>query len=167
MNDSLERQTQPGVNDALARHTQLDMNDSLNEHARAEASMRRTTLVLKLKRDLQAPAVARAAAVGRCHGLDLSDSLCDALVLLVSEVVTNAVRHSSAPCDTPIILTTSVTDDSIRISVIDTGDGFTPMPRDPDATQGGYGLYLVDKAARRWGVDRVGGTRVWFELARS
>lgn len=167
MNGSLERQTQPGTKDALARHTQLDMNDSLDKPDQPEASMRQATLVLKLKRDLHAPSVARAAAAGRCHELDLSDSLCDTLVLLVSEVVTNAVRHSSAPRDTPIILTTSVTDDSIRISVTDTGDGFTPMPRDPDATQGGYGLYLVDKAARHWGVDRVGGTRVWFELARS
>lgn len=125
------------------------------------------TLVLRLKRDLQAPSVARAAATGRCRGLHLHDSLCDTLVLLVSEVVTNAVRHSNAPNDNPILLTTSVTDDAIRVTVIDTGDGFTPTLREPSATQGGYGLYLVNKAARRWGVDRVGGTRVWFELDKS
>jgi anti-sigma regulatory factor (Ser/Thr protein kinase) len=129
--------------------------------------MSQVKLVLELKRDLQAPAVARAAATGRCRGLDLSDSLCDTLVLLVSEVVTNAVRHSNAPRDTPIILTTSITEKAIRVTVIDTGDGFTPTPRDPSALHGGYGLYLVDKEARRWGVDRLGGTRVWFELDRS
>ncbi len=129
--------------------------------------MSQASLVLKLKRDLQAPSVARAAANGRCRSLDLSDSVCDTLVLLVSEVVTNAVRHSSAPADTSIILTTSVTEDSIRVNVIDTGEGFTPRPRDPSAAHGGYGLYLVEKTARRWGVDRVGGTRVWFELDRS
>ncbi|HEY5193762.1 MAG TPA: ATP-binding protein [Solirubrobacteraceae bacterium] len=143
------------------------MNDALDQQTQQAVTMLPATLLLKLKRDLQAPSVARAAATGRCRGLDLSDSLCDTLVLLVSEVVTNAVRHSNAPHDTPIILTTSVTEDSIRVTVIDTGDGFTPMPREPSAAQGGYGLYLVDKAARRWGVDRVGGTRVWFELDRS
>jgi len=128
--------------------------------------MRQSTLVLKLKRNLHAPAVARAVANGRCRRLGLSDSLCDTLVLLVSEVVTNAVRHSTALHDTPIVLTTSVTENSIRVSVTDTGEGFTPTPCAPGST-GGYGLFLVDKAARRWGVDRVGGTRVWFELDKS
>lgn len=126
------------------------------------------TLELELKRDLRAPSVARAAASGRCAGLDLSASLCDTLVLLVSELVSNAVLHSNAPADTPIVLTTSVTKDMIRVTVTDTGDGFIPKPRKPETAKGGgYGLYLVDRAARRWGIDREGGTRVWFELSRS
>ncbi len=124
------------------------------------------TLELELKRDLQAPSVARAAASGRCDGLALSPSLRHTLVLLVSEVVSNAVLHSNAPPDMPIVLTTSVTDDAIRVTVTDAGDGFTPLPRAPETTRGGYGLHLVDKAAIRWGVDRAGGTRVWFELPR-
>jgi anti-sigma regulatory factor (Ser/Thr protein kinase) len=125
------------------------------------------TLELELKRDRRAPAVARAAASGRCEGLELSASLCHTLLLLVSEVVSNAVLHSSAPADTPIVFTTSVTEELIRVTVTDTGEGFTPRPRKPEATHGGYGLYLLEKAAHRWGVDRAGGTRVWFELARA
>jgi anti-sigma regulatory factor (Ser/Thr protein kinase) len=128
--------------------------------------MQSTTFKLELKRDLQAPSVARAAASGRCEGLALSRSLRHTLILLVSEIVSNALLHSSAPADAPILLTTSITDEAIRVTVTDTGDGFTPVSRKPEATRGGYGLYLVDKAARRWGVDRVGGTRVWFELTR-
>ena len=125
------------------------------------------TLKLELKRDLEAPSVARAAASGSCDGLKLSPSVCHTLLLLVSELVSNAVLHSNAPAHTPIVFTTSVTEDFIRVTVTDTGDGFVPTPRKSEAKHGGYGLYLVDKAARRWGVDRVGGTRVWFELPRS
>jgi anti-sigma regulatory factor (Ser/Thr protein kinase) len=124
------------------------------------------TLKLELKHDPRAPSMARAAASGRCEGLALSASLCQTLVLLISEVVSNAVLHSNAAPDTPIVLTTCFTDDAIHVSVTDTGDGFTALPRSPGTSRGGYGLYLVDKAARRWGVDRVGGTRVWFELPR-
>jgi anti-sigma regulatory factor (Ser/Thr protein kinase) len=125
------------------------------------------TLRLELKRNRQAPAVARAAASGRCEGLGLSMSVCETLILLVSEVVSNAVIHPNAPPDTPIVLTTSITDDTVRVTVTDTGDGFVPQPRKPDVTQGGYGLHIVGKTARRWGVDRLGGTRVWFELPRN
>ncbi len=129
--------------------------------------MTSATLELELKRDRQAPSIARAAASGGCHGFELNSSLCETLMLLVSEVVSNAVLHSSAPAETPIVLTTSVTEDTVRVTVTDTGEGFVPQPRKPEVTQGGYGLYILEKSARRWGVDRVGGTRVWFELSRT
>lgn len=128
--------------------------------------MSHATLELELKRDAHAPSIARAAASGRCEGLELSPSLCHTLVLLVSEVVSNAVLHSNAPAHLPILLTTSITDEAIRVTITDTGDGFTPKPRDPAAPHGGYGLYILEKAASRWGVDRVGGS-VWFELPRT
>lgn len=49
----------------------------------------------------------------------------------------------------------------------DGGSGFTATPRDPSRVTGGYGLFLVAQEANRWGVDREGGTRVWFELTSS
>jgi anti-sigma regulatory factor (Ser/Thr protein kinase) len=125
------------------------------------------TLALELTRNLEAPSVARAAMMGRCDGFELDPSLCHTLVLLVSEVVSNAVLHSRGPVDAPIMLAATVTDTVIRVTVTDAGGGFTPKSRAPDTKHGGYGLYLVDKAAERWGVDRVGGTRVWFELPRT
>jgi anti-sigma regulatory factor (Ser/Thr protein kinase) len=128
--------------------------------------MPQSTLELELPREPQAPSVARAAASGACDGLELSPSLCHTLLLLVSEVVSNAVLHSNASPGIPIIFTTSVTDEVIRVTVTDPGEGFIPTPRKPEARHGGYGLYLLDRAAYRWGVDRLGGTRVWFELAR-
>jgi anti-sigma regulatory factor (Ser/Thr protein kinase) len=93
----------------------------------------------------------------------------ETLVLLVSELVTNAVVHSPAAPEAPIHLTAQVVEDRVRVAVTDAGDGFAPVPRviPPAAerlAEGGYGLYLVNRAASRWGVDREGGTRVWFEL---
>jgi hypothetical protein len=77
--------------------------------------------------------------------------------------------HSRDRADAPILLTASVIDETVHVAVTDTGDGFTPPSyenfKPPQRmTLGGYGLYVVDQAARRWGVDRDGGTRVWFEL---
>lgn len=124
-------------------------------------------LRLELKRDSAAPSVARAAVMGRCDDIALSRSVCHTLVLLVSELVSNAVLHSCGSLKEPIVLTVAVTEDAVHITVTDAGHGFTPAPRRREATHGGYGLYLLDKSASRWGVDRVGGTRVWFELART
>lgn len=130
-------------------------------------SLPATDLEFELKRDLHAPAIARAAAIEHYGDCDLSPSQRHTLVLLLSEVVTNAVLHSSAPIDAPIFVTAGMTTDAVRVAVTDAGDGFTPQPRPPEVTHGGYGLYLVDKAANRWGVDQVSGTRVWFELPRT
>lgn len=90
-------------------------------------------------------------------------------MLLVSELVTNAVMHSAAPADAPIELTAHVADERVLVAVTDAGDGFAPpqriAPVTPDRlAEGGYGLYLVSRAASRWGVERDRGTRVWFEL---
>ena len=123
-------------------------------------------LELELQRTVGAPAIARAAVNDMCNGLDLSGSEQHTLVLLVSEMVSNAVLHSSGPTDAPVLLAATVGEDLVRIAVTDAGRGFTPQRQD-ERTGGGYGLYLLDRAASRWGSDRVGGTRVWFELSRA
>lgn len=124
-------------------------------------------LSLELERSVEAPTIARAAANSLCDDLGLCPSLRSTCLLLVSEVVSNAVLHSSAPLDAAILFTASSADDAVRITVTDAGRGFSyPVGVAPSPGRG-YGLYLVDKAAREWGIDRVGGTRVWFELPRS
>jgi anti-sigma regulatory factor (Ser/Thr protein kinase) len=121
-------------------------------------------LVLELRRNVDAPGIARAAVSELSHRLGLAGSTFQTLVLLVSEVVSNAVLHSTGPSDAPITLTASVTTDAVRIDITDAGGGFIPRQRDPASINDGYGLYLVDKAASRWGVDSTGPTSVWFEL---
>ena len=88
----------------------------------------------------------------------------DTLRLLVSEVVTNAVRHGDS--SRPLELRASW-DSEVRVEVSDRGAGFTPEPRSgPPDEPGGFGLFLVGQLADRWGVERDRGTTVWFVLRR-
>jgi anti-sigma regulatory factor (Ser/Thr protein kinase) len=123
-------------------------------------------LELVLDRTVQAPALARYAIAERCEQLGVDGSLAQSLILLVSEVVSNAVRHSPAAPDEPVGLDATFGQRAIRVTVTDAGDGFTPRPRDPASAHDGYGLYLLEKVAASWGVESCGDTKVWFELAR-
>ena len=124
------------------------------------------SLRLELQRDVGAPAIARSAVAEQLAAMGVDGSFGQTVVLLVSEVVSNAVRHSNAPPDSAISLDAQVTERAVRVAVKDAGAGFTPRPRDPDRLGEGYGLYLVAKAASAWGVESEGGTTVWFELDR-
>jgi anti-sigma regulatory factor (Ser/Thr protein kinase) len=126
----------------------------------------RRSLRLDLERGAEAPAVARAAVTGLCFEAELDPDQHAELILVVSELVTNAVVHSDATQEAPIVLGASLTDESVRIDVTDAGSGFTPTRRRARADDG-YGLYVLDHAASRWGVDRDGGNRVWLELSRA
>jgi anti-sigma regulatory factor (Ser/Thr protein kinase) len=97
------------------------------------------------------------------------DSQClEDIRLLVSELVTNAVRHAGGPRGGEVALDVTVESSSVRVEVADPGTGFDPQPRDDEMTRpGGWGLYLVDRIADRWGVARNHKNRVWFELDRA
>jgi anti-sigma regulatory factor (Ser/Thr protein kinase) len=123
-------------------------------------------LELVLDRTVQAPALARYAITERCEQLGVDGSVAQSLILLVSEVVSNAVRHSAADPDEPVELDATFGQRTIRVTVTDAGEGFTPRPRDPTSAHDGYGLYLLEKVAASWGVESCGDTKVWFELAR-
>jgi anti-sigma regulatory factor (Ser/Thr protein kinase) len=82
--------------------------------------------------------------------------------LLISELVTNALRHSDST--EPVTLHASW-NSMVRVEVTDRGDGFTPAPRaKPLEEAGGYGLLLVGELADRWGVETDSCTTVWFEV---
>ena len=86
----------------------------------------------------------------------------EALRLLVSEMVTNSVRHGEGAetVDVRLWLRRGV----IRVEVEDRGRGF--LPRGVPRESGGWGLVLVDRLARRWGVRSGPQTTVWLELDR-
>ncbi len=119
---------------------------------------------MQLERDVSAPGRARAAISGQLEAAGVDGSLGQTIVLLVSEVVSNAVRHSNGPPDAPIGFEADIDDERVRVVVTDAGSGFTPRPRDPERPGEGYGLFLLEKAATRWGVEGDGTTTVWFEL---
>ncbi|MEU8550792.1 SpoIIE family protein phosphatase [Streptomyces roseoverticillatus] len=89
------------------------------------------------------------------------EELTDAVELLVSEVITNAVRYAERPITLRLLRT-----DVLRCEV---GDDVPQLPRLRQARpsdEGGRGLYLVNRLARRWGATRLStGKVVWFELA--
>lgn len=89
------------------------------------------------------------------------EELSDAVELLVSEVVTNAVRYAERPITLRLLRT-----DTLRCEV---GDDVPQLPRLRQARatdEGGRGLYLVNRLTRRWGATRLStGKVVWFELA--
>ncbi len=121
-------------------------------------------LQLALAATEEAPSLARAAIVEFTDTRAIDTATLATLTLLVSELVTNAVIHSDVQPPADIRLVARVCRGVFRVEVTDRGTGFTPRPRDPGAAHRGYGLYLLEKEATRWGVDRLGGTTVWFEL---
>jgi len=89
-------------------------------------------------------------------------------MLLLTELVTNAVRHSGAGDGAPIQLVIREHTESLHCEVTDPGDGFDrPDEVEPDHSQtGGLGLVLVDRLSREWGTRRTAdGSQVWFVLA--
>ncbi|MBV9593015.1 MAG: ATP-binding protein, partial [Actinobacteria bacterium] len=94
-----------------------------------------------------APALARSALATTVVGIPM-DAF-DIAALLASELVTNAVKHSTSEwVDVEISLTTNL----LRISVSDQ-NAQTVRPRTPDI-EGGWGLTLIGELATRWGVER-------------
>ena len=83
--------------------------------------------------------------------------------LLVSELVTNSVRHAGQPLGAPVRITAIARAALLRVAVEDKGDGHVRL-RPPDPDEGGFGLNLVDRLAARWGSTHEHSTEVWFEL---
>jgi anti-sigma regulatory factor (Ser/Thr protein kinase) len=98
---------------------------------------------------------------------ELDPVLAQDLRLLVTEAVKNSVQHAGVGPEDSIGLKVAVHADVIRIEVNDDGPGFEPdasRPSEDEVT--GWGLFLIDQLAERWGVVRDGGTTVWFEVGR-
>jgi anti-sigma regulatory factor (Ser/Thr protein kinase) len=87
------------------------------------------------------------------------------LRLLVSELVTNAIRHVPSELAETVHLEIERTEEQVRVEVVDQGEGFVPRPRaDGEDRASGWGLNILAKVASRWGVENDGGARVWFEI---
>jgi anti-sigma regulatory factor (Ser/Thr protein kinase) len=121
-------------------------------------------LDVTLDRDAGAPARARTAIRGWSEHKLLEPCRREALELLVSETVTNAVQHASAPEGALINLVASSAQEEILVRVTDGGLGPRPRMRRPSRGLGGYGLHIVERESRRWGVEQAAGTTVWFAI---
>jgi anti-sigma regulatory factor (Ser/Thr protein kinase) len=116
---------------------------------------------------MQLPALAASAAEARRFALSALEewrltALSDTVSLLVTELVSNGVRHAG----TTLELALSFDGRCLRIAVTD-GDPRPPMARvRQELTVGGWGLALVDSLSTEWGtdIDEARGKTVWFEI---
>ena len=114
----------------------------------------------------QAAAGRARAELSRLRSM-LDDPIVENIRLLVTELVTNSVRHAKA---STIELMVVVSRTRVHVEVANPGGGFEPRPSGPEDSDSGWGLFLVDRLSDDWGVTQSTGTdyqRVWFELARA
>ncbi|MGW1588082.1 ATP-binding protein [Streptomyces sp. NPDC002386] len=107
---------------------------------------------------------ARGAVRGQLRGWDL-DCVADLAALLVSELVTNSLRHATGPIGVRLVRPARLG----ATLLVEVSDPLPDPPRERVAQpedESGRGLQLVAGAARRWGTRPGGGGKtVWFELA--
>jgi anti-sigma regulatory factor (Ser/Thr protein kinase) len=105
-----------------------------------------------------APGQARLWLLER--GGDLPQDHLDLLLLLLSELVTNSVRHSGVAPGDRVEIGLERWEGTIHVDVQDPGHGFDRR----DLRPGPHGLEIVEAGADRWGIEDSGLTTVWFEL---
>jgi hypothetical protein len=122
----------------------------------------------KLRLDLRVPPTpATVSHVRRAFGeLPLPTPLLDDARLLVSELVTNSLRHGEVRRADRIRIVAELSGRRLRVDVFDREEAPVPPPvaapiRPAPEAESGWGLYLVDRLATRWGSGRG---RCWFEL---
>jgi anti-sigma regulatory factor (Ser/Thr protein kinase) len=86
--------------------------------------------------------------------------------LLITELVTNSVRHAGLTHTDTVTLVMQPLPGGIRVEVADHGPGFSPRQlTEPPSGTSGRGIFLVDALADRWGVEpAVDRSLVWFEI---
>jgi CheY-like chemotaxis protein len=144
----------------VLKHTDLEYLIKLLESVgRPESRQVR----LELQPELRCVAAARRFLFRTLAAWDEPELYADG-VIVVSELVTNAITHAPAPGE----LRLSLLPDVLRVAVTDSGSG-APEPRHASSTrEGGRGLYLVDALTSAWGMESLppGGKVVWAELTR-
>ena len=95
---------------------------------------------------------------------DLPQETLDDVRLLVSELVTNSIRHGNLLPEGWIRVKITAGQGRVRAEVWDSGPGFDPPPAPDTGGASGWGIYLLDRVADRWGIVRNDATCVWFEI---
>lgn len=111
----------------------------------------------------ESAALARRFITNICNAADLGENTCATAALLVSELVTNAIRYGGSRA----VLEAAAPGGMLRVAVRDDNPDLPVVGHSPDLTaESGRGLLLVSTLADDWGVESIegGGKAVWFEL---
>lgn len=114
----------------------------------------------------EAPTRARAAVTAHL-GSELDPARLDDLLILTTEVVSNAVVHAGAGPGEQVGLRLTHGQETVQVAVSDPAPNLAPRVKPLDLHEpGGLGLRLVDRLSERWGVARrdAGTKEVWFEF---
>jgi anti-sigma regulatory factor (Ser/Thr protein kinase) len=103
---------------------------------------------MRLRADTRAPGLARAHVRGIANRAAVSDATCDDLVLIASELVTNAVQSGADDISISVV----VSAEGFLLTVNDDGPGWPVMSGAPAAAEHGRGLAIVDHLADSWEV---------------
>ena len=116
-----------------------------------------------LPRSLEAPRLGRRLLR---QALDsIPGSLVSNVLIVLTELVTNSVRHGSLSPEHGVDVEIRVDQRSLTLSVCDPGPGLDPDVIPEPKEEGGWGLILVDRLSTRWGVTVNDHTCVWAEFA--
>ena len=111
---------------------------------------------------LAAPAAAREFVASRLRSWGVDTRYPD-VELLTSELVTNAVRHAHGEVEVTIDLLDS---DCVRLEVRDRSERLPVLRPLESARDGGWGLHIVGRIAKRWGLEQHTGEKtIWCEIA--
>jgi anti-sigma regulatory factor (Ser/Thr protein kinase) len=117
--------------------------------------------------DRDGPRIARAE-ITRWLSSRMPDRVLDDARLLVTELVTNSIRHAGLRGDDVISVRAEVLGGRLRLEVEDAGRAGPVARRTPErGRMGGFGLNIVETLGLRWGVSLSHGTTVWAEMALS
>lgn len=120
-----------------------------------------TSVQRTFPRELSSPGTARSWVAEVLRSWEC-DELVDRALLIVSELVANAVLHGSGTVVVALLRSAR----GVRLEVCDDGDGPVSVARGPIDRPAGRGLLIVDDLADGWGVDQGDhGKVVWALMA--
>lgn len=114
-------------------------------------------MMLRVKATKSAPQISRSKLT---EIRDQIESRFDDVALVISELVSNSVRHAGSSGE--IAVRINIDQALIHIEVTDSGAGF-----DPDQPRDGMGLDIVESLSEDWGIEMNGSCTVWADLAKS
>lgn len=112
------------------------------------------------------PGIARTRLAAFLTRQRASSSTIDDALIVISEMIANAVSHGDPGDDGTIEISWSIKGTLLELSVLDAGEGahLTPVDFNEDSLSG-RGLSIISRLADRWWVDMSVGTKVNAELA--